>query len=203
MTRTSAQAFLYLQASVIGTLCNFFSRFAFSEWFSFGVSVVLANYVGMIIVFCLSYKRAFGVSKATVPMVLRFALVAHVGLVVVWPVSTGLFSLIQWLLPQLLSGALAGRPSWVYYPDGLKKLMAHDENSQVSYLETLRVYLDNNLSVTKTAAALYLHRSTLLDRLAHITQLLGCDLKNPDFCLTLGILLRAELQQKRIAQPRT
>ena len=42
-----------------------------------------------------------------------------------------------------------------------------------------------------------------LDRLAHITQLLGCDLKNPDFCLTLGILLRAELQQKRIAQPRT
>ena len=43
----------------------------------------------------------------------------------------------------------------------------------------------------------------LLDRLAHITQLLGCDLKNPDFCLTLGILLRAELQQKRIAQPRT
>lgn len=109
----------------------------------------------------------------------------------------------DYLLLQLLSGALAGRPSWIYYPDGLKKLKAHDESSQVSYLETLRVYLDNNLSVTKTAAALYLHRSTLLDRLAHITQLLGCDLKNPDFCLTLGILLRAELQQKRIAQPRT
>ena len=82
------------------------------------------------------------------------------------------------------------------------KLKAHDESSQVSYLETLRVYLDNNLSVTKTAAALYLHRSTLLDRLAHITQMLGCDLKNPDFCLTLGILLRAELQQKRITQPK-
>ena len=55
----------------------------------------------------------------------------------------------DYLLPQLLSGALAGRPSWVYYPDGLKKLKAHDESSQVSYLETLRVYLDNNLSVTK------------------------------------------------------
>ena len=108
----------------------------------------------------------------------------------------------DYLLPQLLSGALSGRPSWVYYPNGLKKLKAHDEASQVSYLETLRVYLDNNLSVTKTAAALYLHRSTLLDRLAHITQMLGCDLKNPDFCLTLGILLRAELQQKRITQPK-
>ena len=110
----------------------------------------------------------------------------------------------QWnLLPQLLSGALSGRPSWVYYPNGLKKLKAHDEVSQVSYLETLRVYLDNNLSVTRTAAALYLHRSTLLDRLAHITQMLGRDLKDPDFCLTLGILLRAELQQKRLTRPKT
>ena len=116
--------------------------------------------------------------------------------------SCTVFYFQDYLLPQLLSGALAGRPSWVYYPDGLKKLKAHDESSQVSYLETLRVYLDNNLSVTKTAAALYLHRSTLLDRLAHITQMLGCDLKNPDFCLTLGILLRAELQQKRITQPK-
>ena len=106
----------------------------------------------------------------------------------------------DYLLPQLLSGALAGRPSWVYYPEGLKQLKAHDENSQVSYLETLRVYLDNNLSVTKTAKALYLHRSTLLDRLAHITKTLGSELKNPDYCLTLGILLRYELQQKRMAQ---
>ena len=108
----------------------------------------------------------------------------------------------DYLLPQLLSGALAGRPSWVYYPDGLKKLRAHDEVSQVSYLDTLRVYLDNNLSVAKTAAALYLHRSTLLDRLAHITQMLGCNLKDPDFCLTLGIILRAELEQNRVNQSR-
>ena len=103
--------------------------------------------------------------------------------------------------PAFLSAAAAYKRH-SGYPDGLKKLKAHDENSQVSYLETLRVYLDNNLSVTKTAAALYLHRSTLLDRLAHITQMLGCDLKDPDFCLTLGILLRAELQQKRITQPK-
>ena len=39
------------------------------------------------------------------------------------------------------------------------------------------------------------------EQLAAKAQLLGCDLKNPDFCLTLGILLRAELQQKRLTQP--
>lgn len=103
MTKTSAQAFLYLQASVIGTLCNFFSRFAFSEWFSFGISVVLANYVGMVIVFCLSYRRAFGMCKATVPMMIKFAIVAHIGLLIVWLVSTGFFHIIQGLFPPLLS----------------------------------------------------------------------------------------------------
>ena len=67
----------------------------------------------------------------------------------------------------------------------------------------------NSVQVEFTADAQTLEGNILvdtisaLDRLAHITQLLGCDLKNPDFCLTLGILLRAELQQKRIAQPRT
>ena len=115
--------------------------------------------------------------------------------------SGGVSNIVASSYPAFLSAAAAYKRH-SGYPDGLKKLKAHDENSQVSYLETLRVYLDNNLSVTKTAAALYLHRSTLLDRLAHITQMLGCDLKNPDFCLTLGILLRAELQQKRITQPK-
>ena len=111
-----------------------------------------------------------------------------------------IFRFQDYLLPQLLSGALAGRPTWVYYTEGLKRLKEHDDNSQVSYLHTLRVYLDNNLSVTKTASALFLHRSTLLDRLAHITAMLGSDLKDPDYCLTLGIILRAELEQKRTEQ---
>ena len=107
----------------------------------------------------------------------------------------------DYILPQLLSGALAGRPAWVYYPEGVGRLKAHDEASQVSYMDTLRVYLDNNQSVTKTAAALFLHRSTLLDRLEHITQLLGGDLKDPECCLALSIVLRAEMQQKRSLRP--
>ena len=41
---------------------------------------------------------------------------------------------------------------------------------------------------------------TLLDRLAHITAMLGSDLKDPDYCLTLGIILRAELEQRRTEQ---
>ena len=111
--------------------------------------------------------------------------------------GASIFYFQNYLLPQLLSGALSGRPTWVFYTEGLKRLKEHDDHSQVSYLHTLRIYLDNNLSVAKTASALFLHRSTLLDRLAHITAMLGSDLKDPDYCLTLGIILRAELEQKR------
>ena len=106
-----------------------------------------------------------------------------------------LFYFQDYLLPQLLNSATGGRPTWVFYTEGLKRLKEHDTTSQVSYMHTLRVYLDNSLSVTKTAAALFLHRSTLLERLSHITALLGNDLKDPDYCLTLSIILRAELEQ--------
>ena len=85
---TSRQAFLYLQASVIGTLAKFFSRFLFAELVSFGWSIILANYVGMVFVFLLSYKHAFGVQAIQWRMILKFAIVAHIGLLVVWLAAT-------------------------------------------------------------------------------------------------------------------
>ena len=85
---TSRQAFLYLQASVIGTLANFFSRFLFAELVNFGWSIILANYVGMVFVFLLSYKHAFGVQAIQWRMILKFAIVAHIGLLVVWLAAT-------------------------------------------------------------------------------------------------------------------
>ncbi len=112
--------------------------------------------------------------------------------------TASVFHFQEQILPQLLTAALAGRPAAVYYTDGMRRLKAHDETSSVSYLDTLRVYLENDRSVTRTAQALFLHRSTLLDRLEHITRLLGSDLKDPDLCLTLRILLRAQMQQKQL-----
>jgi len=100
---TSQQAFRYLQAAVAGTLANFFSRFLFAEWMGFGWSVVVANYVGMVIVFIFSYKRAFGAAQADRLMIGKFVLVAHGGLLLVWGVSTSMFWLVQNIFPRLLS----------------------------------------------------------------------------------------------------
>lgn len=90
---TGKQAWLYLQASIVGTLANFFSRFLFAEFMDFGWSVVMANYVGMVIVFILSYRYAFGVECFRWDMAIRFALVAHFGLGVVWIASL----LMRWI----------------------------------------------------------------------------------------------------------
>ena len=73
----------------------------------------------------------------------------------------------------------------------VSRLVNHDKNSSTSYIETLRVYLENNLSIAKTSSDLFVHRSTLMERLARIKRELSLDLDNPDVQLRLRILLRA------------
>ena len=77
------------------------------------------------------------------------------------------------------------------FPEGLRRLIEHDEGSSTSYIETLRVYLENNASIAKTSADLFVHRSTLMERLARIKRELALDLDDPDVQLRLRILLKA------------
>ena len=93
-------------------------------------------------------------------------------------------------LMQLIANAFGSTSVEMYLTEGLRKLVAHDESSAVSYLDTLRVFLDNNMSMTRTAAELFVHRSTLIDRMARIEKELDLDLKNPDDRLRLEIILK-------------
>ena len=85
----------------------------------------------------------------------------------------------NYILQQMLTGAKGSIPAKYYQPEGLKRLYAHDAASSVSYADTLKTYLDNNMSISATAKALYIHRSSLIDRLDHINRLLGSDLEDP------------------------
>ena len=90
-----------------------------------------------------------------------------------------------------------------YYPEGFQALLTHDAASDVSYLETLKVYLEENSSLSAASRRLYLHRSTLVERMERIEKELAVDLKNPDQRLHLQILLKAlELEQKMKAKSR-
>ena len=97
----------------------------------------------------------------------------------------------SYALTQMVVNSLGGLPAEAYFPAGLKELFEHDRNSGVSYLETLKVFLEENMSYTATARKLYIHRSTLIDRISRIEKELNIDLKDSDQRLQLEILLKA------------
>lgn len=59
-------------------------------------------------------------------------------------------------------------------------------------IQTLKVYLDEQGSIARTAAVLHLHRNAVTYRLQRITEL-GIDLTNPDDRLALQLACRARL----------
>ena len=94
-------------------------------------------------------------------------------------------------LTEMVTNSLGGFPAQVFYPDGMQELLEHDEATGVSYLETLRLFLDENMNYSSTAKLLYLHRTTLINRIERIEKKLKIDLSDPNERLQLQILLKA------------
>lgn len=110
----------------------------------------------------------------------------------------------EYALDELIINSTGDEPLEMYYSDGLKKLFEHDASSSTSYIDTLRTYLNNNMNVTATAEQLYIHRSTLMERLTRIKRELWDDLSDPDIQLRLRIILKSlELRGKEQQQNRT
>lgn len=73
--------------------------------------------------------------------------------------------------------------------DGLLALREHDRKKGTDYVNTLDLYLQNEMSITKTSQALFIHRSSLLKRLEKITKLSGCDFSDSDIRLYYRLCL--------------
>ena len=97
----------------------------------------------------------------------------------------------SYALTQMVVNSLGTMPLQAYFPAGLNSLIEHDRTSGVSYLETLKVFLEESMSYTSTAQKLFIHRSTLIDRIARIEKELDVDLKDYDQRLQLEMLLKA------------
>ena len=76
------------------------------------------------------------------------------------------------------------------YPHGLQALIEYDKKKQSDYVKTLDIYLQNEMNATKTAEALYLHRSSVLKRLKKIENQFGIDLSDSNTRLHLLICLK-------------
>lgn len=102
----------------------------------------------------------------------------------------------SYTLMEMVSNSLGGLPIETYYPEGIWKVLEHDKNSGISYLETLRVFLDENMNYSSASRLLYVHRSTLIDRIGRISKEMGFDLNDPNERLMLHLLLKAmELEE--------
>ena len=103
-------------------------------------------------------------------------------------------------LSEMIVNSLGGFPVQTYFPNGFSKLLEHDKNGAISYLETLSVFLEENMSYAKAARRLFVHRSTLIERISRIENELSVDLNDPEQRLKLQIILKALQIEKFMAE---
>lgn len=94
-------------------------------------------------------------------------------------------------LREMVMNSLGDIPIELRLPEGLRRLVEHDRSAPTSYVETLHVFLECNMSVSAAANRLFVHRSTLMERIQRIKRELGLDLDDPDTQLLLRMLLKA------------
>jgi GAF domain-containing protein len=83
------------------------------------------------------------------------------------------------------------------YQDRLEKLVEYQKRRGTDLLRTLELYVENHGSITRTAAALYMHPNTLRQRLSRIELLAHFELEKEDW-LSLGMAIKlVKLRQIR------
>lgn len=112
--------------------------------------------------------------------------------------AESVFCFQDYALHEMVMNAVGDIPLDLRLPAGMRRLAEHDADAAISYVDTLRAYLECNASVSKAASALYVHRSTLMERLQRIRRELDVDLDDPDVQLHLRLLLKALQMQARL-----
>jgi purine catabolism regulator len=72
----------------------------------------------------------------------------------------------------------------------VEPLLSHDQERRSDLLRTLRVYFATGANTSEAADQLFLHRNSMIYRLARIEKLTGLDLRDPRarLALQLGLL---------------
>lgn len=96
----------------------------------------------------------------------------------------------QIVVPYLMEQSAKKLPGNMICHEGVLALKQIDEERQTEYVKTLKAYLDTNLSATKAAGELFIHRSTFLYRLEKIQEILQTSLEDSDEIFYLNYSLR-------------
>lgn len=90
-----------------------------------------------------------------------------------------------------------------YCSPQLLELVEHDKENQSDLVTTLYIYLENYGNTTKAAAQLFIHKNTLLYRLAKIKDILNCDLTHGEDIYKMMMGLRILRTLRIITIPQT
>lgn len=96
----------------------------------------------------------------------------------------------EYAMRYMIYSCIGEFPLEMLYTEGFQRLVKFDASTQTEYLDTLRVYLNNNMNITRTAEDLHIHRSTFLERMKKIEGILNADLKDAETRLQLNMLLK-------------
>lgn len=102
----------------------------------------------------------------------------------------------------LLIAATGEFPLASFFPRSFRLLLEHDKEKGTEYIHTLRVLLNNEMNMTKSAEQLYIHRTSLLKRMERMEKLAGPLLQSADERLYYRLCLRLMQTQKGLPASR-
>ncbi len=91
---------------------------------------------------------------------------------------------------HLLDSNIKGIELEAFFIKSLGAIYEHDRLHETSYIVTLENFFHNNLNISETAKAMFLHRNTLIYRIEKIKEILNSDLKNSDELLQIQLALK-------------
>ena len=103
--------------------------------------------------------------------------------------APGLYAFSDFAMRHMMDCFPQNRLRILVHP-ALPVLREHDRATGSDLYETLRIYLENERSLVKTAKALFIHRNTLLYRLEKLHQLVELDLEDAELRLHLELSFR-------------
>ena len=106
----------------------------------------------------------------------------------------------QIVLTYIMEQTTRRLPASMICHENLLKLKETDEENKSEYMKTLKTYLDVNLSATRAAEELFIHRSTFLYRLEKIKEILQSDLDDPDEIFYLNFSFRLLEQEESLEE---
>lgn len=105
------------------------------------------------------------------------------------PGETVLYDFSNYALDYLLHACTSEMGANSLISRSILSLVDHDRTKGTEYIKTLDTYLRSEMSITQTAEALFIHRSSLMKRLDKIQRILEEDLEDPDVRLYYRLCL--------------